>query len=88
MQVEFALLGFISGYVGLRGKLEPVGSDQDTVKVSSEVVDDSTYKFPMNNASMLHCGDELYMACTLYSMCVLHMITPQPHLVQDALQTR
>lgn len=33
MQVGFAILGFISGSVGLRGTFAPEGDNQDTVKV-------------------------------------------------------
>lgn len=33
MQVGFAILGFISGSVGLRGTFAPQGDNKDTVKV-------------------------------------------------------
>ena len=33
VQVGFAILGFISGSVGLRGKFVPEGNNKDTVKV-------------------------------------------------------
>ena len=36
LQVEFKLFGLIPGYVGLRGKFEPVDGSQDTVKVNFE----------------------------------------------------
>lgn len=36
LQVGFKLLGFIPGFVGLRGKLAPVGSGKDTVRVDFE----------------------------------------------------
>ena len=36
MQVCFKLLGLLSGSVGLRGRLEPVGQGGDTVKVNFE----------------------------------------------------
>lgn len=33
VQVEFSLFGLVPGHVGLRGKLEEVDGDKDTVKV-------------------------------------------------------
>ena len=36
LQVAFAILGFISGSVGLRGTFAPQGDNKDTVKVSTE----------------------------------------------------
>ena len=33
VQVEFSLLGLVPGHVGLRGKLEEVDGNKDTVKV-------------------------------------------------------
>lgn len=35
LQVAFKLFGFIPGSVGLRGRLEPVGSNEDTVVSAS-----------------------------------------------------
>lgn len=35
LQVEFAILGLLPGWVGLRGQLTPVGDNKDTVKVDS-----------------------------------------------------
>lgn len=36
LQVGFKLLGFIPGFVGLRGKLKPVDDGKDTVRVDFE----------------------------------------------------
>lgn len=60
MQVGFAILGFISGSVGLRGKFVPQGDNKDTVKVTLCLYCNTT----VNTSSQLEQSDAALHANT------------------------